>query len=247
MAARWFDGTYYKREITLNYMDCNTEKKVFLHCLLGLFAEIAADEAQSKGQTHEFLANSGKVFLITRMSVRLHKTPRCNETLTFKTWFRTTDGKFFLRDFDVKSPHGELIASASSTWVMIDPIEHKVIEPSEYNYDYSKFVEKRSDSPDCKKIVPEVPLPVIGNRPVYYSDLDCNYHVNNSSYSRIATDFLPPEYQSRDVEEYVVNFNKETRLDETLEIRGGAIEDGYIIQGYCDNVLHFGCEFLFRK
>jgi len=247
MADRWFDGTFYKRELTVNYLDCNTEKKVFLHYIQGIFSEIAGDESQANGHTHEFLVNSGRVFLITRMSFRFLRTPKCNETLIFTTWFRKTEGRFFLRDCDVRSPKGELIASASGTWALIDPAEHKVIEPSALRTGYSEFSELKADSPDCKKIVPEVPLTLLGYRSVYYTDLDLNYHVNNAAYSRVATDFLPPEYQSCEVEDFLINFNKETRLDETLEIRGGVTEHGYIIQGFCDNVLHFACEFVFRK
>jgi len=122
-----------------------------------------------------------------------------------------------------------------------------VIDPKNYKYGGTDFFALEADSPECKKIVTEVPLPVIGKRPVYYTDLDCNYHLNNSAYSRIATDFMPPEYQSREVLDFVVNFNKETKLSDTIEIRGGEIIDGYIIQGYCADVLHFACEFVFRK
>ena len=246
MADRWFDGTYYKREITLNYMDCNTEKKVFLHYILGIFSEAAGDETQAKGHTHEFYINQSRVFLITRMSIRFHRTPKCNETLIFTTWFRTTEGKFFLRDCDVRSPDGELIASASGTWALIDPIEHKVLDVKAHPDERLGFSAFKADSPECKKIIPEEALPVIGHRQVYYTDLDCNNHINNAAYSRIATDFLPPEYQSREVTDFVINFNKETRLDEMLELRGGTVEGGYIIQGYCDDILHFACEFVFR-
>jgi len=249
MPDRWFDGTYYKREITLNYFECNTEKRVFVHSILGLFSEIAGDESQAKGRTHEFLANYGRVFLITRMSIRFHRTPLVNETLIYRTWFRKVEGKFYYRDCDVRSLEGELIASISGTWVLIDLAERKVLTTGELPTADVHAVDEAADSPECKKVVPSQPLPVIGIRPVYYTDLDCNYHLNNAAYTKIAVDFLPAEYQSREVRDYVVNFNKETRLGDTLEIRGAKTEggSGYIIQGYCENVLHFGCEFLFAN
>jgi len=248
MADRWFDGTYYKREITVNYMDCNTEKKIFLHYLMGLFSEVAGDECATKGQTYEFFFSHGTVFLVTRMSIRFHRVPLCNETIIITTWFRKTEGKFFSRDYDVRTAHGELLASASGTWVLVDPFEHKVLELDAYPGTRSQsFPDKAADSPECRKIVSENALPVIGYRPVYYSDLDCNDHVNNAVYSRIATDFLPPEYQRLEVIDYIVNFTRETNLGETFEIRGGETANGYIIQGFCDNVQHFASEFVFRK
>lgn len=245
MPDRWFDGTYYKREITLNYYECNTERKVFVHSILGLFSEIAGDESQAKGHTHSYFVNFGRVFLITRMSIRFHRTPMVNETLIFRTWFRTVEGKFFFRDCDVRSPDGELIASISGTWVLIDLVEHKVLTLGDHRVVDVRAFDEGADSPECKKITPIEPLPVIGLRPVYYTDLDCNYHLNNTVYTKIAVDFLPPAYQGLEVRDYVVNFNKETKLGDMLEIRGGITEGGYIIQGYCENALHFGCEFIF--
>ena len=246
MPDRWFDGTYYKREVTINYFNCNTEKKVFLHYILGLFSEIAGDESQAKGKTHEAIANSGKVFLITRMSIRFHRTPAVNETLIFRTWFRKTEGRFFFRDCDVRSPERELIASLSGTWVLIDLNEHKVLETGGHPLTGIRSFEEVADCPECKKVIAEEPLPVIGMRPVYYTDLDCNYHLNNAVYSRIATDFLPAEYQDREVCDYIINFNKETKLGETLEIRGGNNCNCFIIQGLVGDVQHFACEFTFH-
>lgn len=245
MADRWFDGTFFKREVTINHMQCNTENKMFLHYMLGLFSEIAGDESESKGQTREFFLNAGKVFLITRMSVRFHKTLNYSDTLILTTWFRTTEGRFFFREFEVRYPDGELVASATSTWALLDVIEQKTVDPNEHPGSTSSGIDRKTDSPECKKIVTASDLPTLGYRPIYYTDLDCNRHVNNSAYSRIATDFLPYEYQNREVLDFVINFGRETKLGDTLEIRGSETEDGYIIQGFCNGFQHYACEFKF--
>lgn len=247
MSDRWFDGTYYKREVTINYMDCNTEKNVFLHYILGTFSEIAGDEAVANGTTYESLKDLANVFLITRMSVRFHRVPRCDETVIFTTWFRTTEGRFYLRDCNVRSTEGELLASLTGTWVRYDINEHMVLDPSEYSNLSMVGLTDKADSPECKKVVSEQTLPVLGYRPVYYTDLDCNYHINNSVYSKIATDFLPQKFRDMEVADYIINFLRETGLGDTLEIRGGEAPDGYIIQGFCDDVSHFACEFTFNQ
>ena len=150
MADRWYDGTFYKREITINYMDCNSEKKVFLHHILGIISEIAGDECESNGQTHEFFASFGKVFFITRMGIRFHRTPSCGETLVLRTWFRKVDGKFFLRDCDIRSSGGELIASVTGTWVLFDPVQHMLLGVEDYPGIHSKSFDMSADSPECK-------------------------------------------------------------------------------------------------
>jgi len=247
MADRWFDGTFYKREVTMNHMNCNAENKVFLHYILGMFSEIAGDECESKGQDREFFINYGMIFLITRMSIRFHKTPKYSETIILTTWYRAAEGKFFFREFEVRYPDGELVASATCTWALVDPVGQRALDASEYPGSTSCGINKKTDSPECKKIITDSLLQILGFRPIYYTDLDCNHHVNNSVYSKIATDFLPEAYQNREVSDYVINFNKETKLGETLEIRGGESPLGYIVQGYCNGYQHFACEFTFRS
>ncbi len=245
MTDRWNEGGVFFRRKTIDYLDCDTEKKLFLHAAMGEFSEIAGDEVQSKGHSHAYLYERGQVFLITRMSMRFHRIPKAHETIVYSTWFRKTEGRVFLRDCEVHSDEGELLASGSGTWMLYGINEGAVISPDKLTCQGSTAVNKKSDAPECKKVVPEGEPAVLGYRPVYYTDLDCNSHINNAAYNRIAVDFLPSEYRQKNIADYVINFNRETRLGETLELRGCEITNGYIIQGYVDGVLHFGSEFVF--
>lgn len=245
MADRWFDGTYFKREETFNHMHCDRNDRVFLHYILGLFSEIAGDESDSKGQNRAFFMDRGMLFFITRMSVRFHKAPCYNETAIFTTWYRAVEGRFFVREFEIRSTEAEPVASGRCTWALVDLLTFKTLDPSAYPGSTSNGISRVTDSPDCKKIVPEFPLEVLGTRPVYCTDLDCNNHVNNSVYTKTAVDFLPQEYQDMPVRDYVINFSRETKLGDRLEIRGGKTDNGYIIQGLCDGTQQFASEFVF--
>ncbi len=245
MAERWNEGIFYKRQSTLNYLDCNAQKEVFVHYILGEFSEIAGDECIENGENHGFFQRHGQVFLITRMSMKVHRRPHCCETLVFTTWFRKAEGKVFYRDCDVRTPEGELLVSLSGTWMLYDMEQQRVNEVENYSGARSPDCPLKSDCPECRKIIPAAPAAVIGHRPVRYTDLDCNYHINNAVYSAIAVDFLPEKYIEKQLKEYYVNFNRETKLGETLELRGSETEVGYIIQGYCDGVLHFAAEFVY--
>ena len=85
----------------------------------------------------------------------------------------------------------------------------------------------------------------LGTRPVYYTDLDLNSHINNAVYTRIAVDFLPEEYRQRQICDYVINFKRETLLGEVLELKGGATEHGYVIMGFVGDALNFASEFTY--
>lgn len=248
MSDRFYDGEFYNRQITLNYLETNTDKKVFIHTLLGEYSELAGDECEVKGQNHSFFINSGVVFMISRMSLRFHRIPVQGETLLFTTWFRGAEGKFFFRDCEVRGEDGELLASMEGTWVLLDLVSHEMLGADRYPGNGSTpYPQKLADVPECKKILPMPDMTRLGERPVYYTDLDCNCHMNNAVYSRIAADFLPAQYRQRDIADYVINFNRETRLGQTMEIFGGPTENGYVIIGYCDGVRHFASEFTFKN
>lgn len=245
MTDRWNEGSMFFRRKTINYLDCNTEVKMFLHTAMGEFSEITGDEMLSSGYSHAYLYERGQVLFITRMSMRFFRVPVVHETVIYSTWFVGVEGRVFIRNCEVHTEHGELIAAGAITFMLLDIEKGIVISPDEMKCPRSIVVDKRADAPECKKIIPQNEPSVLGCRPVFYTDLDCNNHINNAAYNRIAVDFLPEEYRRRDVADYVINFNRETRLGDTLEIRGSEIENGYIIQGYVDGVLHFGSEFVF--
>lgn len=247
MAERWFDGTFFKRTKLISYSDTDTNKEVFIHMLLSVFSEIAGDEGISNGQLYEFFSERGMVFLITRMSARIHRRPRREETVVFTTWFRETkDNVFFLRDCDVRSEAGELLVSMSGTWVLLDMSTRRMLGQESYPGVMSlPHPEKLADAPECVKILPSENMESLGERPVYYTDLDLNSHINNAVYTRIAVDFLPEKYRGRRLRDYIINFKRETRLGEVLELKGGAIAHGYVIMGYVGDALHFASEFTF--
>ncbi len=242
---KWNEGQFYKRSVCLDYMNCNMEKEVFIHYILGVFSEIAGDEHAERGQAIDFFHENGQVFLVTRMSMRIHKRPRCLERLVFTTWFRHAEGKVFYRDCDVRTPEGELLFSLTGTWMLFDLERRQVTGVENYKGKTSPECSLAADCPPCKKVVPQTESRSLGCREIRYTDIDCNCHVNNSVYSSIAADFLPAEYRGRALREYHINFNRETKLGETLELMGSETETGYIVQGYAGSVLHFGSEFVY--
>lgn len=246
MAERYFDGNFFKRKTTLDYFQCNCDGEAYLHVLLGIFSELAGDEGNAAGEDHMFFLKHGVVILLTRMSARINRIPKRGEEVIFTTWFRKAEGNFYLRDCEVRSERDELLLSLSGTWVLINLKTHRLEDASSHPGKGSKpHPERVADAPECRKIIPAGEMTILGTRETFYTDLDCNHHMNNIVYTKIATDFLPKEFRRRKVKDYVVNFNREVREGTVLELRGCETEEGYIIQGWSGDVLHFASEFTF--
>lgn len=243
---RWHHGGEFSRRVTFNYRDCNENYLVFPHYIFGEFSEIAGDELAFMGETHKETAENMQMFLVTRMSMRVHNIPRCNDTVIFTTWYRGSEGKINYRDCEVRSEDGELLISCSSTWMLFDFLEGCVVTSDKFRGNKNVTeIRKKTNAPDCIKISRDGTEIHLGTRPVYYTDLDCNSHVNNSVYTKIANDFLPRNYNILNINEVLINFNSQTKLSDVFEIYGRKTENGYAVFGMVDGIQHFACEFKF--
>ncbi len=246
MPEEWYEGAYFNRKFRFRFGDCDILKRGSLYAVMKLLSELSGEDYERRGLGYDSLAQHGQALLLSRMRLRFSRLPSHMEKVVAVTWERCVKGPFFYRDYEIKTESGELIASGSSNWFLVDITSRNVLRPNELPKGLRQLEERKSDCPDCEKLKKIESLPIIGSRPVFYSDLDANGHINNAVYARIATDFLPPEYRNREVRDYLINFCKETKLGETLDVRGGKTGDGYIIHGFVNGGQHFASEFTFR-
>jgi acyl-ACP thioesterase len=140
-----------------------------------------------------------------------------------------------MRYFDILRD-GELIAEASSTWVLIDINTKSMVRASGIEFFEGKFY---YDEPvDPTRLLPKAKLDrdaelyEVGKRKIYYSDIDYNMHMNNTHYPDMLCDHLS-EMTDGDVAYTVgamsLSYLKESRLGATLTVkRNEMTEDGRI-------------------
>lgn len=95
---------------------------------------------------------------------------------------------------------------------------------------------------------PEDAFP-LGQRPIRYSDLDGNRHVNNAVYGDILCDFLPGDWQrSHFLRSAVLLYEHEARLGDTLQITGCQIgPDSWYLAGYRSGQRCFAAQAAFDR
>jgi len=184
--------------------------------------------------------------LISRLKLKFHRCPVHMEQTVARTWERGVKGPYFMRDFEQRTESGELLVSGTSQWFLVDIISREVLRPAALLAENRMLDPLRADCPACEKLQKCDNLPTLGCRPVYYSDLDANGHVNNAVYGRIAMDFLPDDLRQKQLETFSIHFAMETKLGEVLELDGERIGSTFQLRGKAGNTLHFGCSFVFK-
>lgn len=245
MPEEWYDGAYFNRKFLFRFGDCDSRKKASLYALMKLLSELSGEDYERRGLGYDYLAQSGQAMLLSRMRLRFSRLPCHTEKVVATTWERGVKGPYFYRDYEVRTQQGELLASGSSHWFLVDIITRGVLRPNVLTEGKRQIEERKSACPECEKLRKVEALPVLGKRPVFYTDLDGNGHVNNAVYARIAVDFLPDEIRHKEIKEFSINYFIETKPNETLELAGEETTDGFVIQGSAEGNLRFGCIFGF--
>ena len=247
MADEWYEGACFKRISTFRFGDCDPEKNATLYAVMKLLSEIAGDDYEGRGLGHAVLKKRSQAMLISRLGLRVERMPRYGEKVIAATWERMIKGPFFYRDYEIKKESGQSLVSGSSLWMLFDPTAREILRPEKLTGGNRQMDEQKSACPDCRRLKKRDDMRALGERPVYWSDLDANGHVTNAVYGRIATDFLPVEYRDKKLRDFCINFNLEVRPGETLQICGTETENGFFEQGMTDSDIHYICEFGFEN
>lgn len=171
---------YIKEYVVKSYeADCHGFLRILT--LMNILQDIACENADVLGlgfaQCHEHnLTWVGSNYLI-----KIKRLPRIDEHFVIETW--PAEAKLWgaIRNFNIKDTNGEIIACASSQWVLIDYERRRPVALSKYFPDY-KCLDERVMDDDFHKL-PSVENPdLVAEFSVRFDDIDVNNHVNNAVY-----------------------------------------------------------------
>ena len=87
-----------------------------------LLQEAAGEHARALGvETFELANRAAATWVLSRLRIRLERRPRMREAVTVETWPSDLDGLRAFRDFRMTGDDGDVLATATSAWFLIDP------------------------------------------------------------------------------------------------------------------------------
>lgn len=235
----------YSKKEKLYFYDCDFKKRAKLSTINKFFAEIAGEAFGANGMTHQWLWEHGYAFLLSKMSIAFKRFPKADETVNVSTWERGTKGASFLRDFEIFDTEKNLICSAHSEWILINPQTRQIIRPSAFEGEQNVLAEKISDAPDCKRLK-LTDAEIVDKRKIRYSEIDANGHVYNAFYADFAVDALPSHIIEKDILFYQINFINEAKLSEEMSIFIKEQEEIITVKGSIAEKDSFVCEIIYK-
>ncbi|MCL2761602.1 MAG: thioesterase [Treponema sp.] len=168
-----------------------------LDAALNFFQEAAISHAENLGVGREAMARTNQAWILSRMSVEVHRRPQYGETITVRTWPRGGEKLFALRDYDIRDLNDNPVIQARSCWLIIDMEKRRPLRPQSLmdSLPLNEGQDALSAAVGLEeyRIADNAPsLQKIAERQALYTDVDYNGHVNNVSYIRWIQDTLDP-------------------------------------------------------
>lgn len=228
------DKTAYEWETTVTSFEVDMFDRMKLSALMKRHQEIGEMHLNEFGTTSEKMRLEQNLsFIFTKVNVLVHRLPKSGENVVIRTWCSTLKGVRFTRNYVVFDQSGRILTESKAEVTVLDLTSRKIVRPIEIkgfsDFLYNEQLENNAEYP--QKIRISIENAVQHTRPVRFSDIDYNGHVNNTVYADMAMDCLSPETLKNVIKGFEINFVNEVLPDETLEISVESTVDGNVFQG----------------
>lgn len=199
----------------INTHDCDTEGYVRASLVQRYMQETANMQMKHDGPSNEELRDMNMAFLLSRINVNIYSPLFANDEIDVTSWGCESRGASFNRCYQIKREN-EIVAEASSVWGLIGITDHRIVRVGEVEMHFGIDEPLEMDAPRIR-IPRDLELTFAGERPIVYSDLDRNHHMNNTNYPDMFCDFIP-EMAGKRVTSMGISYVHEAPLGEILKV-----------------------------
>jgi acyl-ACP thioesterase len=223
------DFRKFEKEYKVHVYEMGPNGQLNLYSLFDYMQDIASDHAVLLGFGRDDLMKNNNIWVLSRIYAEITRLPQWEERITVRTWPKGTDKLFALRDFEVHSADGRHIASATSSWLVVDRSTKRIQRPDNLLLKYKNGTE----IPDAL-LRNALKIDPAGNKgkkspefQVRTSDLDINLHTNNVRYLMWVTDYYDLDFLMNKLPSSVeINYLSESVIGDHIFIRVSEDEKG---------------------
>jgi len=191
------------------------------YTLCNILLDSAAVHANQYRFGYHDMRKDNVYWVLSRFHIIMHEYPRMDDHIKVETWPKGINKLFFMRDYRILSVDDRLLTTATTAWLILDVNTGRPKKMEENNNLHSFHIENFHAIEAAPGKLPRISepdrqMPVVAR----YSDLDINKHVNAVKYIEWVQDCYPQEiYENRNVKEFQINYQAETRYEEEVQIR----------------------------
>lgn len=240
------------REHFIDNFDVDVSSHLRPSSFLCMAQSIAAEQVVMLdcGATYFDLLKENKAWAISRAHFKFLKMPKVFDKYVFSSWHKRREKLFYLRDYKMESPDGEVLIVGTASWIVLDLEKRSVSYWDRMNEEHEIHDDAVEEAAPRLRMPRGVQAELAGEHIVKYSDVDTNFHANNTKYVDWAMDVLDYELTStRQIKELTVNYNHEVRPGQAVQLYTALVEeDGRLccfVDGRVEGVSSFCIELVY--
>lgn len=214
-------------ETMVYFCEANDSKQLSLYDLLKITSEVAVEDYNQRGMGRDVLTENNFAILVSRISFRFHRLPRENEHILLRTWEEKSEALQLVRAYEITSmdkmdekSQGEKLVSGLSSWIIVNPESRRIVPTKLFKLREPTDLVTEHDCLKYGKIQISEDMTLFDERVIKYSDIDGNNHTDNARYGAFVADALPAELRHAKFTDFRLNYAKEAKLGQKMQIFG---------------------------
>lgn len=204
--------------------DFNENGKIKLSSLLHFCQEVATEHADIIGIGMDELLKIDIIWVLVKMKLRILEDMYQDEDYYIVTYPRPQKSRYCPRDYYIYDKNDKLVVVGSSVWSLVNCVTRKMVRHElDFNGEFTTEIPFPEGFGKIRMKEPDV----AGEYVVVEKDIDNNGHCNNCSYG----DMVERVTDVKQVGEFLIQYSKETKLGETIQLHCQNTEDGQMISG----------------
>lgn len=221
----------YKKEFELGINEVDKNNKMKLSTCLKLMQEIGALHSKEYGYCLDTEKSTHKAWVVLAWKLEIFNRPSWNQKIYASTWISKMDKIYFYRNFEMKDSEGNIIAKATSQWIMIDTVTKKIEKITEELLNL--FIKLKVDGYEDTLKKPNLKFDVSNLEEIYdfvvqKRDLDTNNHMNNIVYLDLAMEGLDDEFCDS-ITNIEIYYKSECKVDEKIVFMKSNEDNVYVL------------------
>jgi acyl-ACP thioesterase len=218
-------GSVYKDEFCVSDLQCDRFGRLKPSAICWLVQEMAGRHCLQLGLDWESLAKKGMFWAILRHSIQVKRLPQKGDTIFVQTWPMPTTRVAFPRNVVAFDKEGNELFRTTSVWVLMDMEKRAMVLPGKSGVEVPGVL-LGGEVPAPGSLTPKTPENR-QTRPVRFTDLDLNGHMNNCRYLDWAADLLPSDFhRDHSLSCATLGYLAEAREGDAMELCFGQQDDG---------------------
>lgn len=210
----------YSHKLTINFSDVNQNNQLSNKGILRLMQEVAGIHSGTLGYGVNDVPKTGLAWLLLNWKLKVFSRPNTNAELTINTWTRSENPLFSYRDFEVYDTNNNLIAIATSKWVLFNVNKKSITKLTpEIKEKYACIDKFAFENSFNEKLKEPQNLEFVMDYTIQRRDIDTNHHVNNLNYLDYAYEALPEDvYFNINFSNVEIMYKHEAKLGDTISV-----------------------------